>query len=160
MVILFSTVIDEQGVGASDNDVIALELTRVSGRFSRIAGRVPGNGYSLIAWRVLAELEHSGGARISDLAQGHRVAQPSMTGLVQRLAGEGWVERKPDPSDGRAALVSITEAGRSALDDYRRAAAERVRPHLSELSDFDRATLARAAELMQQLSERIEDPRG
>jgi hypothetical protein len=35
-----------------------------------------------------------------------------------------------------------------------------VRPHLGELSAFDRATLARAVELMQQLSERIEDPRG
>jgi len=146
-------------VDAFGNDAIALELTRVTGRFSRIAGRVPGVGYSLIAWRVLAELEQGGSARVSELAQQQRVAQPSMTGLVQRLEGDGRVERHPDPEDGRASLVSITDEGRAALDDYRAAAAARVSPHLAALSDFDRATLARAAELMQQLSERIEDPR-
>lgn len=160
MVLLSDDVSEEKALNASESDLIALELTRVAGRFSRIAGRVPGNAYSLIAWRVLAELEQSGPARISDLAQGQRVAQPSMTGLVQRLESEGWMARRPDPSDGRATLVSATEDGRAALDGYRRAAAERVRPHLSALSAFDRATLARAAELMQQLSERIEDPRG
>ncbi|GAB2552731.1 MarR family winged helix-turn-helix transcriptional regulator [Leucobacter ruminantium] len=144
---------------ASDIDVLALDLTRVTGRFSRIAGRMAGTGYSLIAWRVLAELEQSGSARVSELALQQRVAQPSMTGLVQRLEGEGWVERRPDPEDGRAALVSVTAAGTAALDEYRRVAADRVRPHLAELSEFDRATLARAAELMQRLSERIDDPR-
>jgi DNA-binding MarR family transcriptional regulator len=97
---------------------------------------------------------------VSELAQQQRVAQPSMTGLVQRLEHEGWVDRRPDPDDGRASRVGITGAGRAALDEYRRIAADRVRPHLGELSAFDRATLARAVELMQQLSERIEDPRG
>lgn len=143
----------------SDIDALALDLTRASGRFSRIAGQASGLGYSLVAWRVLAELEHSGAARVSALAHQQRVAQPSMTGLVQRLQGDGWVERHPDPEDGRASLVSITPEGRTALDEYRRVSANRVRPHLNELSDFDRATLARAVELMQRLSEQIDDPR-
>lgn len=141
---------------SSDIDAIALALTRSAGRFSKIAGRIPGNAYSPIAWRVLVELDADGPARISELAHRQRIAQPSMTGLAQRLEGEGWVERRPDPADGRATLVRITAAGREALDDYRRSAASRVRPHLADLTDFDRATLARAAELMQQLSERIE----
>ncbi|MFT4232989.1 MAG: MarR family transcriptional regulator [Leucobacter sp.] len=144
--------------GASDIDALAQELTRTSGRFSRIAGRVPGVAHSLIAWRVLAELDHAGAARVSDLAHQQRVAQPSMTGLVQRLEGEGWVRRSADPADGRASLVSITPAGRAALEEYRRAAAARVGPHLAELSEFDRATLARAAELMNRLADRIDTP--
>ncbi|MEJ6488219.1 MarR family winged helix-turn-helix transcriptional regulator [Leucobacter sp. USCH14] len=142
------------------SDVLGRELTRVAGRFSRIAGRVAGRGYSLIAWRVLSELEQSGPARISALANRQRVAQPSMTGLVQRLESEGWVLRTPDPADGRATLVSITPAGGQALVEYLTAAAERLRPHLDALSDFDRATLARAAELMHQLGDRIDDPSG
>ncbi|EYT54904.1 MarR family transcriptional regulator [Leucobacter sp. UCD-THU] len=152
-------VIEKNGKNASGLDALALELTRTSGRFARIAGRTAGVGYSLVAWRVLADLEQTGSARVSELAQQQRVAQPSMTGLVQRLEHEGWVDRSPDPDDGRASRVAITEAGRAALDEYRRIAADRVRPHLGELSDFDRATLARAVELMQQLSERIGDPR-
>ncbi|WP_240422833.1 MarR family winged helix-turn-helix transcriptional regulator [Leucobacter sp. wl10] len=150
----------EKSLRASETDVLALDLTRASGRFSRIAGRVPGVGYSLVAWRVLAELEQSGSARVSDLAQQQRISQPSMTGLVQRLEGERWVERRADPDDRRASLVSITAAGRSALDDYRRMAAARVSPHLAELTDFDRATLARAVELMQRIGDRIGDPSG
>jgi len=152
-------VVEDNAQNASNLDALALELTRISGRFSRIAGRTAGVGYSLVAWRVLAELEQSGSARVSELAQQQRVAQPSMTGLVQRLEHEGWVDRHPDPDDGRATRVGITEAGRAALDEYRGIAADRVRPHLGELSDFDRATLARAVELLQQLSERSEDPR-
>lgn len=150
---------DTERSEASDQDALALELTRTSGRFSRIAGRVPGVGYSLIAWRVLAELEQHGAARVSELAAQQHVAQPSMTGLLQRLEGEGWLARRPDPADGRASLVGITAGGIAALNDYRRASAARVGPHLRGLSDFDRATLARAAELLHELSEQIEHPR-
>lgn len=159
IVIRFLVVSESASELTSNIDAIARDLTRSTGRFSKIAGRVPGNSYSPVAWRVLAELEdegEAGGARVSDLAQRQRVAQPSMTGLLQRLEGESWVTRRPDPADGRATLVSITAAGRSALDEYRRASAARVRPHLAELSDFDRATLARAAELLTELTERID----
>ncbi|MBK0417582.1 MarR family transcriptional regulator [Leucobacter sp. CSA1] len=136
---------------AREVDRLALDLTRTAGRFAQVFGRVPGIAYSAIAWRVLSELEQGGSARVSELAQQQRVAQPSMTGLVQRLEGEGWVRRRPDPEDGRASLVGITEEGRSALDEYRRAAAGLVSPLLAELTEFDRATLARAAELMGRL---------
>lgn len=143
----------------SDRDVLSLELTRAAGRFSRIAGRSVASGFSLVAWRVLAELEASGPSRVSELAQRERVAQPSMSGIVSRLEAEGWATRATDPTDRRASLVTLTHAGATALATYRARAAERVRPHLEDLSEFDRATLARAAELMQYLIENISDPR-
>lgn len=137
-------------------DHLALELTRATSRFTRLAGRVPGSSYSTVAWRVLAELELQGPARVSELAQRERIAQPSMTALVQRLESEGWVSRSPDPEDGRATRIELTPDGGDALADYRRAAAGRFRPLLSELTDFDRATLARAAELLQQLGDGVD----
>lgn len=129
---------------------LALDLTVTAGRFSQVVGRVPGVQHSAIAWRVLSELQRRP-ARVGDLAQHQRITQPSMTSLVTRLESEGWAERRPDPDDGRAALVVITDAGRAALAEYRSAAAGLVRPGLERLSDFDRATLARAVELMRQL---------
>jgi DNA-binding MarR family transcriptional regulator len=36
-----------------------------------------------------------------------------MTELVRRLERDGLVERRPDPSDGRAALVLLTERTRA-----------------------------------------------
>lgn len=137
-------------------DHLALELTRATSRFTRIAGRVPGSTYSTVAWRVLAELDLHGPARVSELAQRERIAQPSMTALVQRLESEGWVDRSPDPDDGRATRIEATAVGSAALADYRRAAAERFRPLLADLTVFDRATLARAAELLQQLADGVD----
>lgn len=134
-------------------DRIALDLTRAAARFIRIAGQVEESRYSTIAWRVLGELEQDGPARISVLAVKQRVAQPTMTSLVQRLEGEGWVTRAADPQDGRATLVGVTPEGRAALERFRRLAAARITPRLAELTDFDRATLARAAELMDRLSD-------
>lgn len=141
------------GTAGDELERRAVELVRSSARFTRTVGRVPGVVYSSVAWRVLADLELQGPTRVSELAQQQRVAQPTMTSLVHRLEGETWVERQPDPSDGRAALVALTETGTVALQGYRRAAAERIVPLLAQLSAEDQAILERASELMQQLSE-------
>lgn len=134
-------------------DEIALSLTRSAARFTRFAGRMPGVEFSSIAWRVLADLEQAGPARITALTQAQRVAQPSMTSLVNRLAGEGWVARSPDPEDGRATLVAITPDGLAALEHYRRTAADWVRPHLAALDADERELLAHAATLMARMGD-------
>lgn len=136
-------------------DELALELIRSAARFTRLAGRVPGVAYSAVAWRVLSDLEADGPVRVSALAEQQRVAQPTMTALLRRLEGEGWVVRDPDPDDGRATLVRTTPAGLAALDGYRRAAAGRIRPSLARLSADERRTLVRAARLMQRLGDSI-----
>ena len=64
---------------------------------------------------TLDSLDTLGPQRISDLAEREAVSQPGMTSLVNRLEAAGQAERVPDPSDGRAALVRITEAGRALL---------------------------------------------
>lgn len=151
--------ISTQDAPTASHTELAMQLTRQAARFSRVAGRSAASGYSVVAWRVLAELEQNGECRISELAQREHVSQPSMTGILQRLEGEGWVARTPDPQDGRASLVHLTEAGAAALHGFRDAAAARIAPRLAQLSEFDRATLARAAELLQQLTEGISDSR-
>lgn len=130
-----------------------MQLTITASRFARAAGQVAGTTYSVTAWRTLAGLETAGPQRVSDLAAGERVAQPSMTGLVSRLVDDGWVVREPDPADGRATLVRLTADGVAALNRYRAATAARIRPALDELSPEARATLARAAELLAQITE-------
>lgn len=137
----------------NDIDALALRLTTATSRFTRVAGRVPGVTHSVTAWRTLAALDSAGPGRVSELAAQERISQPTMTGLVQRLADEGLVERGPDPDDGRATRVTITANGSRALAEYRRAAAARIRPALDRLSDFDRATLARAAELLAEITD-------
>src|SRR4051794_13984210 len=57
---------------------------------------------------------HRGGARITDVAAELRITKQAVTLLVDELEAGGYVERVPDPSDGRAKLVRLTDRGRAA----------------------------------------------
>ena len=52
-----------------------------------------------------------GGTRVSVLAERAQMTKQSMAELVLHLEGLGYVERIPDPSDGRAKLVRATARG-------------------------------------------------
>jgi DNA-binding MarR family transcriptional regulator len=45
----------------------------------------------------------------------------SVTNIVDRLQGDGLVRRVPHPTDRRATLVEITEAGGAVLEDATKA---------------------------------------
>jgi len=51
--------------------------------------------------------------RLCDLNRHVLLSQPALSRLVDRLAERGFVERRPDPVDGRSVLLSLTEAGRA-----------------------------------------------
>ena len=55
------------------------------------------------------------GTRLGDLAAWAGMTRPSMAELVDQLEAQGLVERRPDPSDGRAKLVVLTAAGWDAI---------------------------------------------
>ena len=54
------------------------------------------------------------GTRVSDLAAQAGVTKQSVAFLVEQLEAKGYVERVPDPSDGRARLVRLTAATEAA----------------------------------------------
>jgi DNA-binding MarR family transcriptional regulator len=51
------------------------------------------------------------GSRLTELAERVGVAKQSMAGLIDVLEQRGYVERVPDPTDGRATLIRRTERG-------------------------------------------------
>lgn len=61
---------------------------------------------------VLVPLFEQDGLRMSELALRARLSKQTMTTLVRLLEREHLVERRPDPADGRAALVFLTARGR------------------------------------------------
>lgn len=52
-----------------------------------------------------------GGSRTTDMAERARITKQSMGYLVEGLEKQGYVEQMPDPGDGRARLVRLTERG-------------------------------------------------
>jgi DNA-binding MarR family transcriptional regulator len=55
------------------------------------------------------------GTRLSTLAERAQIAKQTATALVDKLERAGYVQRVPDPSDGRARLVRLTPRAEAAL---------------------------------------------
>jgi DNA-binding MarR family transcriptional regulator len=140
-------------VTPADLDQLAARLVVHGSRFARYASRASGERRSVVALRVLSNLQHEGPLRIGELAAHERITQPAMTAAVNRLAMDGLVLRRADPDDARASVVELTDAGLVELESFRARAAEAVRPALERLTARDRAVLDRAAVLLDQLTD-------
>lgn len=66
---------------------------------------------------ALAAVYRQGPARVSDIAAALNVDLSVASRQVQVLVQAGYVEREPDPEDGRATLLSLTDSGLQALRD-------------------------------------------
>jgi DNA-binding MarR family transcriptional regulator len=65
--------------------------------------------------------------RMSDLAVFTASTLSRLSNVVGRLEKRGWVSRTPDPADGRATLVTLTEEGSAKLTASAPAHVEEVR---------------------------------
>lgn len=64
------------------------------------------------------------GTRVVTLATRLGSTRQAVSQLVQAIEAAGFLERRPDPDDGRGVLVAHTEAGRRLLADALEAMAE------------------------------------
>jgi DNA-binding MarR family transcriptional regulator len=83
------------------------------------------------------------------------VTQPAITLLVNRLTERGWVERVPDPSDGRAVLVSLTPAGEEVFERLRAEYRALLHEEMASLEDAEVETLAAAVAILDKLIDRL-----
>jgi DNA-binding MarR family transcriptional regulator len=71
--------------------------------------------------------------------------------VIARLEESGLVVRAADPADRRSSLVSLSPAGAALLDEVRTRKDAFLSQRLEALGREDRATLERAAELLEDL---------
>jgi DNA-binding MarR family transcriptional regulator len=82
--------------------------------------------------------------RIGELHTHVLLSQPALSRMVDRLVERGFVERCPDPTDGRGVRLSLTQAGRDQQRQIgRRHAASVARALTAELSPDELRQLAR-----------------
>ena len=99
--------------------------------------------------RIVARFPGIPPGRIAELLHLH---PSTLTGIVQRLIRQGILQRQPDPSDGRRALLSLTAKGRrvdAAVAGTIAATVERV------LARTPRARLASTRRLLGELAEAL-----
>jgi DNA-binding MarR family transcriptional regulator len=90
---------------------------------------------------TIGQLIADRGSRVTELAKLAQVSKPTVVHLVNDLERLGYVERSPDPADGRATLVRLTERGMQARDEARKIVAELERDWSEALGSEEFATL-------------------
>ena len=95
---------------------------------------------------VLATLRRSGAPYAltpTALYDATMMSSGGMTNRIDRLQQAGWVERRPNPEDGRGTLVALTKAGFALIDKAVSAHVENQRAVLSVLTDAEQHQLAK-----------------
>ena len=100
---------------------------------------------------VLAGLSLHGPHTLGDLAERERVSAPSMNRTVNCLQDSGYVRRSADETDGRKVVISLTDEGRSVVEETARRRDAWVEEALAALTPRERDALAEAAEIMQRM---------
>jgi DNA-binding MarR family transcriptional regulator len=132
---------------------LATRLRLALARSARRLRQEAGTDLSPSLNAALATIEHHGPLTPSELAARERVQRPTVTRVVYRLEEAGLVTRAADPADGRSSLITVTPAGRALLAAARTRKDAFLSERLDALDPADRATLERAAALLEGLLE-------
>ncbi|MFP5282797.1 MAG: MarR family winged helix-turn-helix transcriptional regulator [Actinomycetes bacterium] len=133
-----------------DKRALGEDLITTSARLIRWAPKT-GFRLSLAASQILARLQDNGPTRIGDLAAQERSSQPTITNHVKRLEAAGLVAREADPSDARAWMIELTDAGREELRSLRHTVGSNVEPFLADMSADDLQALRDGIDAMRRL---------
>jgi DNA-binding MarR family transcriptional regulator len=128
---------------------LRLAITRMARRLRQEAGT--DLGPSQVS--ALATIERHGPLAPSELAERERIKRPSATRILARLAEAGLVERIPDPTDGRSAIVSATSRGRELVRRLRQRKTAYLARRMRGLPREDVLALERAAEVLEAMLE-------
>jgi DNA-binding MarR family transcriptional regulator len=128
---------------------LRLDIARVGRRLRQEAGADLSPSQSA----ALATIARHGPLTPSELATRERVQRPTVTRVLARLEEAGLIDRAADPADGRSSLVSVSPAGHALIDAMRTRKDAFLARRLERLGPDDRATLDRAAELLERMLE-------
>jgi DNA-binding MarR family transcriptional regulator len=136
----------------TDAAQLASELRMILGRLTR---RLRAEGaLSISLTTVLARLDRDGPRTASALAAAEHVRPQSMAQIVADLAADGLVTRRPDPTDRRQTLITLTPSGSEALDHERRRREGWLAEALERsCSTEEQELLARAAAILSRIVE-------
>jgi DNA-binding MarR family transcriptional regulator len=128
---------------------LRLAITRMARRLRQEAGTDLGPSQAA----ALATLERHGPLSPSELAQWERIKRPTATRIVGHLSAAGFIDRVRDPADGRSSILTITSEGRALLRRLRARKTAYLARRLRDVDAEERATLERAAELLEGMLE-------
>ena len=100
-------------------------------------------GISRAQWTVLIRLDRCEGLKQSELAEMLDLQPISLTRLLDRLAANGLIERRPDPNDRRANRLYLTPAARPVIEELSHLGEDMMATVLGGIDDAAREQLLR-----------------
>jgi DNA-binding MarR family transcriptional regulator len=102
---------------------------------------------------ALSTIERHGAMTAGALAAHEQIQKPTCTRVIADLQGLGLIERIPDPLDGRVAWLHVTPVARKLLQRVRVRRNVYLAKRMKRLTPEDLATLERAAQILDRLTE-------
>jgi len=109
-------------------------------------------GLSAPRLSALSVVAFSGTKTVTQLARAEQVSPATISRMIKEMKWEGLVTRERDPADGRIHRIRATEKGVALLQEGRRRRVTVLSEMLSTLPARERRLLARAAQLLEQLT--------
>jgi DNA-binding MarR family transcriptional regulator len=107
---------------------------------------------------VMACLANNGPTTLTELSRQLGMGHSTASGIVDRLAARGFVQRTPDPSDRRRTQITVTEV----VNDYVRELAEgptgRLAAVLEGATEEQRQTIKEGLQLLRAMLETEKAP--
>jgi DNA-binding MarR family transcriptional regulator len=132
---------------------LAVRLRLVIARTARRLRQEAGEELSPSQGAALATIGRHGPLTPSELAVRERIQRPTATRVIARLEETGLVDRTQDPVDRRSFVVALTPAGRDLLARVRTRKDAYLARRLRDLDADERATLDRAAAILERVLE-------
>ncbi|WP_028925318.1 MarR family winged helix-turn-helix transcriptional regulator [Pseudonocardia acaciae] len=139
----------EHGVGTDLAGRLRLSVVRLN---RRLRSQRTDETISLTQISAMATLHRCGSMTPSELAATERVRPPSMTRVIAALEEDGLVSRRDHPTDGRQSIIELTQAGVDLLAAEASAKERWLDKRLAELTEDERAALARAIEIIDRMA--------
>jgi DNA-binding MarR family transcriptional regulator len=134
-------------------------LARSIEDFNTVFIRIPAvDRLSFTSLSVLHTLSRAGTCRVSDLVRTEQIKQPALTAAVAKLERGGLVRRSPDPSDGRASMLSLTATGHSIVARRHAHRVEGLRRLVDKLPPADRERLLDIADVLDRITDLAAEP--
>ena len=100
---------------------------------------------------ALSTVERHGPLTPGEVATRERIQRPTATRVLARLEEQGLIDRMPDVRDRRSSLVTASKAGRDLLAELRTRKTAFLAARIEDLDAEDRATLERAADILERM---------
>ena len=116
------------------------------------------SGVTMPQLTLLEWIEASPGSGVQEVADGLGLTAPTVSVGLRRLENAGLLRRQPNPQDGRALQILLTEKGQALCQLARAFRRDKLQRLLRGLAPAERATLLALLEKAMDLAEKDAAP--